>query len=137
MVGKAEEGRRSEYRRGSLAQEGVSTLWTEMGIDGGAVGSAWEMEITARRAANLEALTSAPCSMRSFTTRSFPPEEAAWSGSTPSRTELMGWPCARAYCTSPMFPLAAAECRPRCGTAWVESAECNGKERGTHSRWLH
>ena len=66
--------------------------------------------------ANLGAFTSAPQSMRKLTTRTFPPAAAAWRGRTPSRTELTGWPCERAYWTRPMSPEAEAEWRPRRGT---------------------
>ena len=38
----------------------------------------------------LGAFTSAPLSINNLTTISFPPEQAAWRGSTPSTTELMG-----------------------------------------------
>ena len=48
--------------------------------------------------------------------RSLPPDDAACKGNTPSSTELMGWPWERAYLTRPILPLAAAECKPRCGT---------------------
>jgi len=38
----------------------------------------------------LGAFTSAPLSMSNLTTMSLPPEQAAWRGSTPSMTELIG-----------------------------------------------
>lgn len=51
--------------------------------------------------AYLGALTSAPLSISRFTTCSSPPEQATWMGRTPWRTELIGWPLARAYLTRP------------------------------------
>lgn len=69
--------------------------------------------------ADLGAFTSAPRSNKKFTTRTLPPAQAAWSGSTPSRTEFTGWPCESAYWTRPMSPEAEAECKPRWGTAGV------------------
>ena len=45
----------------------------------------WRNKIT-----YLDALTSAPCSTSSFTSRSFPPDDAACNGNTSSRTELIG-----------------------------------------------
>lgn len=71
-----------------------------------------------QRKTHLGALTSAPASINNFTTNSFPPEHAAWSGKTPSMTELMGWPWERAYLTRPMLPVAAAAWRPKWGTGW-------------------
>jgi hypothetical protein len=70
---------------GSVA---ISVVGVAAGESGdGEVGSGREKEGT-----DLGALTSAPLWMRRLTTRSLPPEEAAWRGSTPSRTELMGCP---------------------------------------------
>lgn len=61
----------------------------------------------------LEPLTSTPCQTNSLTRRSFPPDDTACNGGTPSRTELTGWPWEKAYLTRPTLPLAAAEWRPK------------------------
>lgn len=79
--------------------------------------------------ANLGAFTSAPASMRQLTTRTLPPAEAAWSGRTPSRTELTGWPWERAYWTRPMSPEAEAEWRPRWGTAGRSAGQGRAGQR--------
>jgi len=42
-----------------------------------------------------------------LTTRSWPPDDAACNGSTPSSTELMGWPWERALVTRPTLPSPA------------------------------
>ena len=55
-----------------------------------AVGEKKGREKSEIRVTYLGALTSAPLSMSNLTTISFPPEQAAWRGSTPSMTELIG-----------------------------------------------
>lgn len=46
--------------------------------------------ITSDQRTYLEEFTSAPCSINNFTTKSFPPNDTACNGKTPSRTELIG-----------------------------------------------
>jgi hypothetical protein len=54
----------------------------------------------------LDEFTSALCSINNFITtpRSFPPDKAMCYGKTPSRTELIGCSCKKAYLTSPVLP---------------------------------
>jgi hypothetical protein len=64
------------------------------------------------KATDLDASMSAPCSINSFTTRSFSPNKVACNSNTPSRTELIGYLCKRAYLTSPIFLFVGADgCR--------------------------
>jgi hypothetical protein len=62
---------------------------------------------------HLNAFKPPPCSIDSFATRSFPPDEALCNGNMPSGAELIGCPCESANLTSPVLPFAAAEWRPR------------------------
>jgi len=57
---------------------------------GHSIGGREGVEKSEIRVTYLGAFTSAPLSMSNLTTMSFPPEQAAWRGSTPSMTELIG-----------------------------------------------
>jgi hypothetical protein len=75
----------------TVIQGDASDLW-EYSYDGEMVGGKEGGEVLEykRYGHYLGAFTSAPLSINNLTTISFPPEQAACRGSTPSMTELMG-----------------------------------------------
>jgi hypothetical protein len=117
---------RKEGRQGDLEVMETARAAGADVMEGGRM-EGWEGITTGQT--YLEVLTSAPCSINSFATRSFPPDDAACRGRTPCSNPIDRLPMREGEFDErrPTFSFAAAECRPRYGTLIAERLVLSSK----------